>query len=236
MKKLFSIAAIVAAMSLTACSGNKANTAEEDALTPEEVTALNETLESVQEEVQAIITSGDLNDWMLKDMDAKVDELINAVKAKCLEEEAACTAEEQAAAFNALVEEIKSKGIDGVNEVIESIKADLQSINETGDLNVTMLQGVKTKISALNNFLSTTAVDAEAAKDEAVEAAKAQADAAVEAGKAKVNEAVEAGKAQVNEAVEAGKAKANEAVQDAADKANKAASDAINGAAGKLKL
>ena len=221
MKKLFVMAAVAAAMSLGACTNN-AKTAEENALTPEEVTALNETLETVQDEVQAITTSGDLNGAILKDMGAKVDELINAVKAKCPEEEAACTAEEQAAAINAIVEEIKSKG---VSEVFESIKADLQSINETGDLNVTVLQGVKTKISALNSFLSTAAADAEAAKDAAVEAAKAQADAAVEEAKAKANEAVEAGKTQVNEAV-----------QDAANKANKAASDAINDAASKLKL
>ena len=224
MKKLFSLAAIVAAMSFTACTNN-AKTAEENALTPEEVTALNETLGTVQDEVQAIITASDLNGTILEGLGTEVDELINTVKAKCPEEEAASTAEEQAAAVNALVEEIKSKGAEGANEVLESIKADLQSISETGALDVTMLQGVKTKISALNSFLSTAGADAETVKD-----------AAVDAVESKANEAVETVKTKANEAVEDAKAKANEAVEDAKTKANKAATDAINDAASKLKL
>lgn len=219
MKKLFAYAAIVAAMSLTACTGNKANTAEEESLTPEEVTALNETVESVQEDVNAIIQAGDVNENVLKVVSNEIDELIDALKAKCPEEEAATTAEAQAAAINALVEEIASKG--NVSEVMESIQADLKAISETGDLNLEVLQGVKNKIGALNSYLGSLASDAEAAKD-----------AAVDAAEAKVDEV----KAKANEAVEGAKAKANEAVQDAADKANKAASDAINDAANKLKL
>ena len=219
MKKLFAYAAIVAAMSLTACTGNKANTAEEESLTPEEVTALNETVESVQEDVKAIIQAGDVNEDVLKVVSNEIDELIDALKAKCPEEEAATTAEAQAAAINALVEEIASKG--NVSEVMESIQADLKAISETGDLNLEVLQGVKNKIGALNSYLGSLASDAEAAKD-----------AAVDAAEAKVDEV----KAKANEAVEGAKAKANEAVQDAADKANKAASDAINDAANKLKL
>lgn len=219
MKKLFAYAAIVAAMSLTACTSNKANTAEEESLTPEEVTALNETVESVQEDVNAIIQAGDVNEDVLKVVSNEIDELIDALKAKCPEEEAATTAEAQAAAINALVEEIASKG--NVSEVMESIQADLKAISETGDLNLEVLQGVKNKIGALNSYLGSLASDAEAAKD-----------AAVDAAEAKVDEV----KAKANEAVEGAKAKANEAVQDAADKANKAASDAINDAANKLKL
>lgn len=219
MKKLFAYATIVAAMSLTACTGNKANTAEEESLTPEEVTALNETVESVQEDVNAIIQAGDVNEDVLKVVSNEIDELIDALKAKCPEEEAATTAEAQAAAINALVEEIASKG--NVSEVMESIQADLKAISETGDLNLEVLQGVKNKIGALNSYLGSLASDAEAAKD-----------AAVDAAEAKVDEV----KAKANEAVEGAKAKANEAVQDAADKANKAASDAINDAANKLKL
>lgn len=230
MKKLFAYAAIVAAMSLTACTGNKANTTEEELLSPEEVAALNETVESVQEDVNAIIQAGDVNEDVLKVVSNEIDELIDALKAKCPEEEAATTAEAQAAAINALVEEIKSKG--NISEVMESIQADLKAISETGDLNLEVLQGVKTKIGAVNSFLGSLASDAEAAKDAAVDAAEAKVDEV----KAKANEAVEDAKAKANEAVEEGKAKANEAVQGAADKANKAASDAINDAASKLKL
>ena len=156
---------------------------------------------------------------VLKVVSNEIDELIDALKAKCPEEEAATTAEAQAAAINALVEEIASKG--NVSEVMESIQADLKAISETGDLNLEVLQGVKNKIGALNSYLGSLASDAEAAKD-----------AAVDAAEAKVDEV----KAKANEAVEGAKAKANEAVQDAADKANKAASDAINDAANKLKL
>lgn len=43
-----------------------------------------------------------------------------------------------------------------------------------------MLQGVKNKISAKNNFLSTATADAEAAKDAAVNAVKAQANEAIQ--------------------------------------------------------
>jgi len=230
MKKLFAYAAIVAAMSLTACTGNKANTTEEESLTPEEVAAINETVESVQEDVNAIIQAGDVNEDVLKVVSNEIDELIDALKVKCPEEEAATTAEAQAAAINALVEEIKSKG--NISEVMESIQADLKAISETGDLNLGVLQGVKNKIGALNSYFGSLEADAEAAKDAAVDAAEAKVDEV----KAKANEAVEDAKAKANEAVEEGKAKANEAVQGAADKANKAASDAINDAASKLKL
>ena len=75
MKKLIVMAAVAAAMSLTACSGSKTETAEEDEIeftTPEavvsalnekmqsgDVTTISEAVESVQEELLEIIDTKD---------------------------------------------------------------------------------------------------------------------------------------------------------------------------------
>lgn len=213
MKKLIVMAAVAAAMNLTACSGSsKTETAEEDEIeftTPEavvsalnekmqsgDVTTISEAVESVQEELLEIIDDGDMK---------------------------------KAQAYASQIEVF-------INENAEKLEQmNINTLTLTNTINALMSIPNAAGQTARDAAKAVEA-DAQAAKDAAVEAAKTQADAAVESAKAQANAAVEAGKAKVNETVEEGKAKANEAVQDAADKANKAASDAINDAVNKIKL
>ena len=212
MKKLIVMAAVAAAMSLTACSGSKTETAEEEEIeftTPEAVVSaftekmksgdaytISEAVKTVQEELLEIIDDGDMK---------------------------------KAQAYAIQLETFMNENA----EQFEQLNIDTYTLNNTIN---TLLSIPNAAGQSIKSAAKAAEAEAQAAKDAAVEAAKAQADAAVEAGKAKVNEAVEEGKAKANEAVEEGKAKANEAVQDAADKANKAASDAINDAVNKIKL
>ena len=207
-KSIRIVAAFVAALSLTACTGStNANTSEEDSIQvvsltegaePAEVvnvleekvnagdaTSLNQAVETIQTELQEIIESGDV-------------------------EKAAAYASQIKAFIDENAEKLQELNINTLtlNDIINAAKA-----------------------------LPTTAEEAAESAADAVEAdAIAAKDAAVDAAKAKADEVVEEGKAKANEAVETGKAKANEAVQDAANKANDAATKAINDAANKLKL
>ena len=207
-KSIRIVAAFVAALSLTACTGStNANTSEEDSIQvvsltegaePAEVvnvleekvnagdaTSLNQAVETIQTELQEIIESGDV-------------------------EKAAAYASQIKAFIDENAEKLQELNINTLtlNDIINAAKA-----------------------------LPTTAEEAAESAADAVEAdAIAAKDAAVDAAKAKADEVVEEGKAKANEAVETGKAKANEAVQGAANKANDAATKAINDAANKLKL
>jgi len=207
-KSIRIVAAFVAALSLTACTGStNANTAEEDSIQvvgltegaePAEVVnaleekvnagdaaSLNQAVETIQTELQEIIESGDA---------------------------------EKAAAY---ASQIKA--------FIDENAEKLQELN----INTLTLNDIINAAKALPATAEESAESAAAAAEADAIAAK---DAAVDAAKAKADEVIEEGKAKAGEAVETGKAKANEAVQDAANKANDAASKAINDAANKLKL
>ena len=192
MKKFFSFAAIVAAMSFAACTGStNANTAEEDSLafaTPEaavsaltekvqsgDATAIQEAVEAVQTELQEIIESGDT-------------------------EKAAAYASRIQAFVNENTEKLQELDINTLTlgDIINAVKAAPTTVENTAEAAADAVEA-----------------DATAAKNAVEEAAKAQADAAVEAGKAKVNETVEEGKKKTNEAVEDAANKANKAASDA---------------------
>lgn len=220
MKKLFALAAVAAALSLSACSGStSANTAEEDSLALETGVAGGVEPAAVVNALTGLVQEGDAQ--AITDAVANIQNDLAAIINTGDAEKAA----EYASKIQAFVEENADK---------------LQSFN----INTTTLNDIISAAKALPvNAESTAAAaaeavqsDAQAAVDAQVQTAKDKADEAVEAAKAKASETVDAAKAKANETVETGKAKANEAVQDAATKANKAASDAINDAASKLKL
>jgi len=199
MKKLFAFAAVVAAMSLTACTGNtNANTAEEnldfESATPEAVVS------SLAETVQ----SGDA---------AAVTEAVETIQAE-LQEAIESGDAEKAAAYASQIETF-----------VQENAAKLQELNVNTLTLGDIINAVKALPTTAENVAEDAAAaveaDAVAAKDAAVDAAQAQADAAVEAGKAKVNETVEEGKAKANEAVQDAANKANDA-------ASKAINDAAN--------
>lgn len=210
MKKLFALAAVAAAMSLTACTGStNGNTSEEDSLGLAiagiaTVAELEATVNSLEEKVEA----GDANAL------TEAVETLQADLKKIIEDGETEKAVEYASQIQAFINDNAEK---------------LQELN----INTLTLTDIINAAKALPANAENAAEAAAAAVEADAEAAK---DAAVEAAKAKADEAVEAGKAKANEAVEEGKAKANEAVQDAAKKANDAASKAINDAANKLKL
>lgn len=200
MKKLFAFAAVVAAMSLTACTGStNANTAEEN------LDFENATPEAVVNTLVETVKSGDTT---------AITEAVETIQAE-LKEALESGDAEKAAAYASQIETF-----------VKENAAKLQELN----INTLTLNDIINAVKAIPSTVESTAedaaaaveADAVAAKDAAVEAAKAQADAAVEAGKAKVNETVEEGKAKANEAVQDAANKANKAVGDAInDAANK---------------
>ncbi len=188
------VAAFVAAMSLTACTGStNANTSEEDSLAvvtlsegaeAEEVVnvlekeveagdapALNKAVETIQAELQEIIESGDA---------------------------------EKAAAYASQIKAFIDQNADKLKEL------DINTITLNDIINAAKALPVNAE-NAAEDAAAAVQADAEAAKDAAVEAAKAKADEAVEEGKAKANEAVQDAANKANEA-------ASKAINDAANK------------------
>ena len=193
-KSIRMVAAFVAAMSLTACTGStNANTSEEDSLAvvtlsegaeAEEVVnvlekeveagdapALNKAVETIQAELREIIESGDA---------------------------------EKAAAYASQIKAFIDQNADKLKEL------DINTITLNDIINAAKALPVNAE-NAAEDAAAAVQADAEAAKDAAVEAAKAKADEAVEEGKAKANEAVQGAANKANEA-------ASKAINDAANK------------------
>ena len=191
MKKFFAMAA-VAAMFLTACTGNKiAEDLDFEKATPEAVvsalaekvqagdaTAINAALETVQTQLSKLVDAGNIE---------KVSQY--AAKIKAFVEENA--------------------------EALKNFNIDVTPLTKVID-QVAALPG-----AAVNEAQSAAEDAVEGAVDEAQDAVEGAVDAvegavndAVDAANKAANDAVEAGKA----AVEEGKAKTNEAIQNAADK------------------
>ena len=193
-KSIRMVAAFVAAMSLTACTGStNANTSEEDSLAvvtlsegaeAEEVVnvlekeveagdapALNKAVETIQAELQEIIESGDA---------------------------------EKAAAYASQIKAFIDQNADKLKEL------DINTITLNDIINAAKALPVNAE-NAAEDAAAAVQADAEAAKDAAVEAAKAKADEAVEEGKAKANEAVQDAANKANEA-------ASKAINDEANK------------------
>ncbi len=193
-KSIRMVAAFVAAMSLTACTGStNANTSEEDSLAvvtlsegaeAEEVVnvlekeveagdapSLNKAVETIQAELQEIIESGDA---------------------------------EKAAAYASQIKAFIDQNADKLKEL------DINTITLNDIINAAKALPVNAE-NAAEDAAAAVQADAEAAKDAAVEAAKAKADEAVEEGKAKANEAVQDAANKANEA-------ASKAINDAANK------------------
>ncbi|MBQ6225258.1 MAG: hypothetical protein IJJ73_02995 [Bacteroidaceae bacterium] len=202
MKKFFAMAA-VAAMFLTACTGNKiAEDLDFEKATPEAVvsalaekvqagdaTAINAALETVQTQLSKLVDAGNIekvSQYAAK-IKAFVEENAEALKNFNIDVTPLTKVIDQVAALpGAAVDEAQSAAEDAVEGAVDEAQGAVEG-----------------------------AVDAvEGAVNDAVEAGKA----AVEDAKAQANKAVEDAKAQANKAVEEGKAKTNEAIQNAADK------------------
>ena len=191
MKKFFAMAA-VAAMFLTACTGNKiAEDLDFEKATPEAVvsalaekvqagdaTAINAALETVQTQLSKLVDAGNIE---------KVSQY--AAKIKAFVEENA--------------EALKNFNIDvtPLTKVIDQVAA----------LPGAAVDGAQ---SAAEDAVEGAVDEAQGAVEGAVDAVEGAVNDAVDAANKAANDAVEAGKA----AVEEGKAKTNEAIQNAADK------------------
>ena len=191
MKKFFAMAA-VAAMFLTACTGNKiAEDLDFEKATPEAVvsalaekvqagdaSAINAALETVQTQLSKLVDAGNIE---------KVSQY--AAKIKAFVEENA--------------------------EALKNFNIDVTPLTKVFD-QVAALPGatVEEAQGAAEDAVEGAVDAAEDAVEGAVDAAKGAVNDAVDAAKGAVNDAVDAGKA----AVEEGKAKTNEAIQNAADK------------------
>ena len=191
MKKFFAMAA-VAAMFLTACTGNKiAEDLDFEKATPEAVvsalaekvqagdaTAISAALETVQTQLSKLVDAGNIE---------KVSQY--AAKIKAFVEENA--------------EALKNFNIDvtPLTKVIDQVAA----------LPGAAVDGAQ---SAAEDAVEGAVDEAQDAVEGAVDAVEGAVNDAVDAANKAANDAVEAGKA----AVEEGKAKTNEAIQNAADK------------------
>ena len=191
MKKFFAMAA-VAAMFLTACTGNKiAEDLDFEKATPEAVvsalaekvqagdaTAISAALETVQTQLSKLVDAGNIE---------KVSQY--AAKIKAFVEENA--------------EALKNFNIDvtPLTKVIDQVAA----------LPGAAVDGAQ---SAAEDAVEGAVDEAQGAVEGAVDAVEGAVNDAVDAANKAANDAVEAGKA----AVEEGKAKTNEAIQNAADK------------------
>ena len=205
MKKLFAFAAVVAAISLGACTGGtNANTAEEDSLAldnPEAVVAVSVLTESVKD--------GD---------DAAISEALDNIGAGL-----------QAALENGE----KEKAEVYLNEIKTFLQENTDQIKEMSEDNFTKLADIINNAiakiptdaeAAVEDAAAAVEADAVAAKDAAVN----QANQAAQDAQNKANEAMQDAVNQVNQAVQNAQDQANQAMQDAAKKANQAVSDAIN--------
>ena len=195
--------AAVAAMFLTACTGNKiAEDLDFEKATPEAVvsalaekvqagdaTAISAALETVQTQLSKLVDAGNIE---------KVSEY--AAKIKAFVEETA--------------------------EALKNFTIDVTPLTKVFD-QVAALPGaaVDEAQSAAEDAVEGVVDEAQDAVEGAVDAATDAVNDAVEAGKKAVNDAVSAGQKAVNDAanagakaVEDGKAKTNQAIQDAADK------------------
>jgi len=191
MKKFFAMAA-VAAMFLTACTGNKiAEDLDFEKATPEAVvsalaekvqagdaTAINAALETVQTQLSKLVDAGNIE---------KVSQY--AAKIKAFVEENA--------------------------EALKNFNIDVTPLTKVID-QVAALPGaaVEEAQSAAEDAVEGAVDEAQGAVEGAVDAVEGAVNDAVDAANKAANDAVEAGKA----AVEEGKAKTNEAIQNAADK------------------
>lgn len=191
MKKFFAMAA-VAAMFLTACTGNKiAEDLDFEKATPEAVvsalaekvqagdaTAINAALETVQTQLSKLVDAGNIE---------KVSQY--AAKIKAFVEENA--------------------------EALKNFNIDVTPLTKVID-QVAALPGaaVEEAQSAAEDAVEGAVDEAQGAVEGAVDAVESAVNDAVDAANKAANDAVEAGKA----AVEEGKAKTNEAIQNAADK------------------
>lgn len=191
MKKFFAMAA-VAAMFLTACTGNKiAEDLDFEKATPEAVvsalaekvqagdaTAINAALETVQTQLSKLVDAGNIE---------KVSQY--AAKIKAFVEENA--------------------------EALKNFNIDVTPLTKVID-QVAALPGaaVDEAQSAAEDAVEGAVDEAQDAVEGAVDAVEGAVNDAVDAANKAANDAVEAGKA----AVEEGKAKTNEAIQNAADK------------------
>ncbi len=191
MKKFFAMAA-VAAMFLTACTGNKiAEDLDFEKATPEAVvsalaekvqagdaTAISAALETVQTQLSKLVDAGNIE---------KVSQY--AAKIKAFVEENA--------------------------EALKNFNIDVTPLTKVID-QVAALPGaaVDEAQSAAEDAVEGAVDEAQDAVEGAVDAVEGAVNDAVDAANKAANDAVEAGKA----AVEEGKAKTNEAIQNAADK------------------
>lgn len=191
MKKFFAMAA-VAAMFLTACTGNKiAEDLDFEKATPEAVvsalaekvqagdaTAISAALETVQTQLSKLVDAGNIE---------KVSQY--AAKIKAFVEENA--------------------------EALKNFNIDVTPLTKVID-QVAALPGaaVDEAQSAAEDAVEGAVDEAQGAVEGAVDAVEGAVNDAVDAANKAANDAVEAGKA----AVEEGKAKTNEAIQNAADK------------------
>ena len=191
MKKFFAMAA-VAAMFLTACTGNKiAEDLDFEKATPEAVvsalaekvqagdaTAISAALETVQTQLSKLVDAGNIE---------KVSQY--AAKIKAFVEENA--------------------------EALKNFNIDVTPLTKVID-QVAALPGaaVEEAQSAAEDAVEGAVDEAQDAVEGAVDAVEGAVNDAVDAANKAANDAVEAGKA----AVEEGKAKTNEAIQNAADK------------------
>ena len=240
MKKLFSLAVAVAAISLASCGGRTAQTAEIDSLACDSAKCEQPCAQGAANEVVAL-----LGEQLKNANPEQIKSIANTVAEKVAQFLAAGDTE-SAEKYTALISNFVAENADklkeiGASETVAQALAKVEGI--PSDIVETATQAVTgVKSAALTSALDAIAkgesvVDAvkAAATEVAAEGSQAAADAAASADAVKA--AVEAAPDAVKEAA---KAKANEAAesakQQATDAANKAIDDAAAAAKKKLGL
>ena len=193
MRKLLFCAVAVAALSFTACGGQKgANSAEADSLAQDSI-ELAEAVEAVESEFNQAIESADT---------AQIVSALDAIKAK-ISEFAANGKEELAAKFRDQIAEF----VNTKSEAISKIAAGSATLSEA----VNSVASIPTSSEEL----------AKMAVDSAKTAVKDAANEVVNDAKDAVNEKVNEGKEKLENAKDAAKQKASDAVDNAASSVKK---------------
>ena len=214
MKKLFSFAAVAAAITFAACTGNKAETAAQDEACCEgEKTeeCAGCPVKAVTEALNAALESGDAQTigQAVKDAVAAAAELAKAGKNE---------------AVDALVQNVQ-----------QFLTTNEQKLQELG-----AIEAVKSFPATVKETVEAVAASAESGAAAVKEQAEAAANQAVEDAKAtaeqKVEEAKDAAAQKVDEAAQKASEKVDEAAQKASQKADEAAADAAAKAKKKLGL
>lgn len=205
MKKLFSLVAMAAVISLASCGGRSAaDKVEEDSLKIDTVAVLDEpTVPAVVSTLTEVVKSGDAT---------KVTDLVG----QAAQELQKLVADGKAAAAAVYASKVQ--------EFIETNKEKLQNLN----VNTTTITDLVNMVKALPTEAAETA-------DAAAAAVKADAETAKQALKDAANQKAEEVKAAADQQVEDAKAKANEKVEEATNKAAEKAGEAIDNAAASVK-